>query len=396
MIMKWNYESYILTSIVFIICVLIIMRNYNRNIGNEIQIRYFRRMLIVYLLYALCDLFWAMGEYGLIPFGRLANQIDAVLLLISILAAPFFWFLYVADCCGLAFVQNRKQIALFALPGALIAAMDTLSAWTGWSFWISEENRYMTGPLYAIHVCGSFIYLILAAVISIRQMQHVRSAKERKKLFMYASFLPFFLLATILDGIFSEQPITLAGLFISLLLLTVNFQDMRISTDALTGLNNRGRMDEYLFDVIRNANESRPVTLFLLDVDHFKRINDQYGHISGDLALRIIGRAIAAVAREYMCFAARFGGDEFVLVVEDAGNVNPKELCASIQRSVDQFVEETEELPFSIKVSVGYASTTDKTESEESLLYRADTMLYQEKNKKFQPRKSNWKKIQTY
>ena len=97
-----------------------------------------------------------------------------------------------------------------------------------------------------------------------------------------------------------------------------------------------------------------------------------------------------------MCFAARFGGDEFVLVVEDAGNVNPKELCASIQRSVDQFVEETEELPFSIKVSVGYASTTDKTESEESLLYRADTMLYQEKNKKFQPRKSNWKKIQTY
>ena len=79
----------------------------------------------------------------------------------------------------------------------------------------------------------------------------------------------------------------------------------------LTGVNNRSQFFRYASDVI-NGNtfvRSEKARLILIDLNDFKDINDTYGHIAGDNALRALGRALKTVARQYNCFVARYGGD---------------------------------------------------------------------------------------
>lgn len=86
--------------------------------------------------------------------------------------------------------------------------------------------------------------------------------------------------------------------------------------DGLTGLNNRRTYDIYIDRIWRQANrEQSPLTLILVDIDHFKAYNDHYGHQSGDNALRAVADVIAAHAKRPLDFAARYGGEEFVLAL---------------------------------------------------------------------------------
>lgn len=101
-------------------------------------------------------------------------------------------------------------------------------------------------------------------------------------------------------------------------LRTKRYQDLlaqRAQLDALTGLRNRGYFDEFLDAAVRSAHqESRPCSLVLMDLDHFKRLNDRYGHPFGDLVLQRAGELVSASTRlgEAAC---RYGGEEMALIL---------------------------------------------------------------------------------
>jgi len=88
------------------------------------------------------------------------------------------------------------------------------------------------------------------------------------------------------------------------------------TTDSLTSLANRRKLDEVLDgELLRAARSAEPLSLLLCDVDHFKRYNDHYGHAEGDACLAQVASALAAVARRPADLAARWGGEEFALVL---------------------------------------------------------------------------------
>ncbi len=90
------------------------------------------------------------------------------------------------------------------------------------------------------------------------------------------------------------------------------------SIDSLSGLANRRSFDARLeAEWQRAANLKRPIALMMIDVDHFKLFNDNYGHVEGDQCLRVIGETLAAAASHKTDFAARYGGEEFVLLLPD-------------------------------------------------------------------------------
>ena len=88
---------------------------------------------------------------------------------------------------------------------------------------------------------------------------------------------------------------------------------MQIYNDALTGLNNRRRLDQFLEEHLEISSKDRPVSLLLMDVNGFKKINDKFGHIEGDAVLKMVGTVLKLAAADFDAFAARYGGDEFCL-----------------------------------------------------------------------------------
>ncbi len=149
-------------------------------------------------------------------------------------------------------------------------------------------------------------------------------------------------------------------------------------TDTLTGLANRRRALEILEEERERADRvGSPLCVMLFDVDHFKRINDTYGHQTGDDVLRGVARAFVRCARK-TDLSARWGGEEFLLVLPDC----PREGAAPVAQRIRDVVssESAQGVAQPISLSGGVSFYRDR-ESVESLLRRADELLYRAKNK---------------
>jgi diguanylate cyclase (GGDEF)-like protein len=106
-------------------------------------------------------------------------------------------------------------------------------------------------------------------------------------------------------------------------------------TDGLTGLHNRRHLDERLaFEVARAARERTPLSLIMMDVDFFKRYNDTYGHAAGDECLRMVARVLAATVNRPADLAARFGGEEFAVLLPNTAQEGARRIAEAICEGV--------------------------------------------------------------
>lgn len=118
--------------------------------------------------------------------------------------------------------------------------------------------------------------------------------------------------------------------------------------------------------------------LGLLDVDNFKRVNDEHGHQAGDEVLRVIGDTLNETIRQGD-FVARFGGEEFLIILPDTGLDRGAAAAERLRRAISGIAPERLPVPFPITVSIGLAAHGDARRIEETLGL-ADRALYQAKN----------------
>jgi diguanylate cyclase (GGDEF)-like protein len=147
-------------------------------------------------------------------------------------------------------------------------------------------------------------------------------------------------------------------------------------TDALTGCLNRRAFEEHLDSNLKSATGSRPLSLVMVDIDHFKMINDQYGHDVGDAVLRRISFILREEA-EATGVAARWGGEEFILQLPAIGVDEAAALAESIRRRIE--LEKVFEIDRSITASFGVATFPLHARSREPLLKAVDQALYKAK-----------------
>lgn len=145
--------------------------------------------------------------------------------------------------------------------------------------------------------------------------------------------------------------------------------------DRLTGLHNRSYVESRLQEACLQAKQHQmPLTVLMCDVDHFKQINDRYGHLTGDRVLRRIARILRQGARASDVIG-RWGGEEFLIVLEDCNEQNALELAERIRSRVEKSADaEVGQLT----ISLGIASMAPD-DSVTALIARADAAMYEAK-----------------
>jgi diguanylate cyclase (GGDEF)-like protein len=153
--------------------------------------------------------------------------------------------------------------------------------------------------------------------------------------------------------------------------------EARATTDALTGLPNRRYFDEYLGLLAKRRRAEDRVGVLMIDIDRFKKLNDTFGHAVGDHVLREVGQAIAGAVREDDV-PARFGGEEFAVLLKNPGPEIAVEVGERVRRAVSSLDLRNIGVPgVSVSVGVSVASSPDKL--LEDVIDEADQALYRAK-----------------
>ena len=158
-------------------------------------------------------------------------------------------------------------------------------------------------------------------------------------------------------------------------------------TDPLTGWRNRRYLQTRLYEELaRSQRDNSALTCLMIDVDHFKKINDQYGHLAGDELLRQLARRIETEVRN-SDVSARYGGEEFVILLPrtniEAGRLLAERMRRAVAAKAFEFPGVGD--PVSVTVSIGVAehwpsaSTNDSKLAGERLIELADAALYEAK-----------------
>lgn len=152
-------------------------------------------------------------------------------------------------------------------------------------------------------------------------------------------------------------------------------------TDPLTGLQNRRSLFELgRIEFSRSQRMGRPFSCMMLDVDHFKEINDNHGHQIGDQVLQEFGKRYKAYVRE-IDLVGRYGGEEFMILLPETDRDRALMAAERIRNAVAQNPISTTAGPLDLTISIGVATMDDKTTHLDALVARADQALYIAKHK---------------
>jgi diguanylate cyclase (GGDEF)-like protein len=150
--------------------------------------------------------------------------------------------------------------------------------------------------------------------------------------------------------------------------------------DHLTALYNRRFVDERLpIDIIKGTIENKPLSVIFMDIDNFKAINDTYGHVPGDLALKEIGRIIKKVVPADIGWAARYGGDEFFICLNYTSYDDAYMIAEQIRKNIELTAIPVKGGSFHFTASVGINTMQEKGLTAKELITLADKKMFDAK-----------------
>jgi len=369
------YMPYIVTDIFCALYAFSTFMHLNPSIGSEHEVQKLRNMILLFIVFTLCNIVWAACEGGLIHIPALLSLAVSALLVMSLTFGCYFWFLFVEARLHPDRSYSAMTRMLCLVPAAAIALMDALSIFTGWLFTLDSRGLYTSTDAFIIQSIVNFGYLLIPTVEFFIRAVRTDSREMRKEYLTYGIYMIVPLTFGYFEDCFPTVPVLELSIFLMIHVFFVTIQDLQIHNDALTGLNNRQRLYSYMRDTLPAASEKRPLFLSMIDIDSFKSVNDKYGHIEGDRALKAVARSIMKVSGSCGAFAARYGGDEFCIVSAS----DPAEMRKALDSAL---AEASQGLPCEIHVSMGYTECRGREKDPPLIIGRADYKLYEEKKTK--------------
>ena len=150
--------------------------------------------------------------------------------------------------------------------------------------------------------------------------------------------------------------------------------------DGLTKIFNRIYFNQFFPELKSEVTGERvSLTVAMMDIDHFKNVNDTYGHLAGDEVIKMVASIDDKYAKLYNGTAVRFGGEEFLLILKDMDIARANDILERMHEEIVQNTVEFEDLKIKVNVSMGLASYPETCESVDDVVDRADQALYYSK-----------------
>lgn len=364
---------------IFVLCMIVLIGlavRSRRSLFSSTQQLLFSMLGYTSAAYIFFDMIWTLSDGLSTPVGITANWISNAVSFSLFAAACLIWFIYSETVQGSRLLTARYRMAFVMLPAALVVVLAFTSCWTHALFYIDAQGVYRRGFVYMIQPIVSYCYVIYTSLHAFIQSRKVESLQKKA---IYQT-LAFFAIQALVAGVFQvfySGPCLSVGIMLSMLQLYIVCQEQLISTDPLTGLNNRNRFETYMLSIFSNMDQAKDVYLLMMDADGFKQINDHHGHVEGDHALQVISTVLKDVCSASGGFIARYGGDEFVVLQKAAAEQDIIRLCTAINDELARV-----EVPYLLRMSIGYARVGDGVDTWQDLLRAADAELYRVKHEK--------------
>lgn len=339
----------------------------------------FERVVLAVFIVLVFDILWVLIQNY--SKSIMLNWIVNMLYMIATGFVSILWVQYIYAELGI-FTFSRKKKVLLALPLIVLIVLCLLSPATKWIFYIDNYNHYNRGSLNMIQriICSG--YLIYSVILTIIDYRHDNNTVRKAQNKLIVSFIIMPIIGIILQTHLNGLPIIWPMITLSILLICINSQNKQISTDGLTGLNNRRQFDNYLERITFDRHNKTDLYLLLLDIDNFKQINDKYGHQEGDNALIQVAGVLKDVCGSYDAFLARYGGEEFAIIIETNKNKVIDDLKHDIDIRLDKCTADLK-LKYKLGLSKGVSLfNEDGKYPVEYLINDADQAMYQDKNMK--------------
>lgn len=335
-----------------------------------------------YLYWATSCFCFAVGATGLsVTYGDSLAVCVATLFDSLLMLAGFFL------VAGLRYMKQAVCISLIRSP-------ETLLLFTGWVILCFLRSHTSWGSPFTSAVMSIYFYSAFRLLPAHSDLFKVGGILFSVTLLLHATVMLFQSMLQIFQ-LNTSNPLSYRDLFVltllTHLLLTiatalflpvlhllrkqVRLQQL-VDTDELTGVHSRRSFVEAL-TASRQAGPE-PKSLLMIDIDHFKQVNDKYGHHVGDSVLVAVATCLAKTVRK-SDVVGRIGGEEFAIMLPNMGLSDAYALAQRLRQNVDELIIRHESKLISVTVSIGVAETPSQYHSWEGLLSKADKALYKAK-----------------
>ena len=369
--------TYLLTDVTCLALSLALLVRMSSDLGHSPDGEALRCVACAYLSYLVVDFLWFFTGYALVPVPASVAFAVSALSLFLLAYMYYRWFVYVEVMLESRLLQSRAvRIACrLALLSCVVALVD--SWWTGAVFYVDEAGLFQHGPYYMLVLAPSLLFVTVSFASILACIARVRSRIRSLRCLnlMLCGLGPlvagFSLVVAGVSGIGS------LGMLWAVVMAFLSRQRADIYLDALTGLNNRSRADDYFESLSLEVSVDNPIHVYICDLNHFKRINDEFGYAAGDKALLSVASALRMVVEDVGGLVARWGGDEFVLIRTGptAGTV----VAESLANDALKAACERDGLDFTLTLCMGSTDVCDSRTSLDEAVARADKVLYDRK-----------------
>lgn len=369
-------ESNIICIIVFVMMVLKELSA----AGRQTKQLVFINICFSNIFYFISDIGWVQVLYDFIPRTRLTVSAFNITNAVMLCMITGYWFVYVELSQGEKYITKTK-LRIYVLIPAMINTIILLILFLVFPGTVIDEKINVTIVYYIVFLFVPIFYIVISCIRTFIRAFRRENYAVRGQYILCGVYPVMISVFGVVQTLWFSAPIFCFATTLMLLYVYIVSLHDQVSIDDLTHLNNRTQLKKYIVgESGKPGGDKATRYILMIDLNKFKEINDQFGHVEGDYALKRAADALrsACSKNDLKTFIARYGGDEFIVVTKTDDENQVKSLCSGIKSEMIRLNGEAG-AKYDLTASIGYSCYCGDVLAFQKALAKADEALYEDK-----------------